>query len=179
MVERIQDFLKPNKNAKTNQGTFIPSNPEKYIGDVNQIYFRSGWELEYYQFCDRTPEIIKYSVESVHVQYINPIDKKPHRYFIDVYMEISRPDGSHTKWLIEIKPEKYTIFPKRPKKETKSSMRNYTRDYNTTLINIEKFRAAKYYSKQLGASFGVVSKDKKTCKFSLVEWDERLIRRSE
>ena len=172
-MEKIQDFLKPNrKNSKTHQGTFTPMYPYKYIGDVNAIYFRSGWELKFYQWCDLEPLVIHYSVESVQVPYINPIDKRQHRYYIDVYMEILMSDGTKVKWLIEIKPDKYTTFPKLPKKKTIKSMRNYKDHYNTVLINIEKFKAAKYYSQQLGCIFGIASLSKKTNRFNLIEWNE-------
>jgi hypothetical protein len=81
-------------------------------------------------------------------------------------------DDTKVKWLIEIKPDKYTTFPKLPKKKTIKSMRNYKDHYNTVLINIEKFKAAKYYSQQLGCIFGIASLSKKTNRFNLIEWNE-------
>lgn len=174
----IQDFLKPNKNAKTHQGTFIPMNPDKYIGNVSKIYYRSGWEFEFLKFCDRDNRIIRYSSESVHVPYMNPIDRKAHRYFIDIYLEMIDSGGKLVKWWIEIKPDKYTKFPTEPKRKSAKAMANYKRHYETTLVNIEKFKSAKYWSKQMGCNFGVASMDKKTRLFSLVEWDESLIKKT-
>ena len=170
--EWIQDILKPRADANTNQGTFHPQNPQKYKGDLNKIYFRSGWELKFYQMCDTRPEIIEYAVECVKVPYISPIDHRAHEYFIDVYLEMRLSDGKTQKWLIEIKPEKYTKIPKEPKKKTAKSMKNYKNHVATSLVNIEKFKSAKYYSKQMGAIFGVVSINKKTQNFQIVEWDE-------
>lgn len=179
-MERIQDFLKPRYGSeqKTRQGAFHPNNPDKYVGNLCQIYYRSGWEFEFYKWLDDSPNVVRWSSESVQVPYINPLDKKQHRYFIDVYMEVMM-GGEKIKWLIEIKPHKYTVFPKQPKKKTQSAMKNYVIDYNKTLVNIAKFKAAKYYSEQLGALFGVVSKDKKTNKFKLEEWSESAIKINE
>ena len=170
--EWIQDFLKPREDAKTNQGTFHPQNPHKYKGDLSKIYFRSGWELKFFQMCDTNPLITEYASECVKVPYISPIDNRPHEYFIDIYMEMKLSDGSKQKWLIEIKPEKFTKLPKEPKKKTAKAMKNYRDHVATSLTNIEKFKSAKFYSKQMGAMFGVVSINKDTQQFKLVEWDE-------
>ena len=167
----IQDFLKPRANAPTNQGSFTPRNPNKYKGDLSKIYFRSGWELKFLQWCDDTQSIISYASECVKVPYIHPLDNRPHEYYIDFYIDMKLSDGTTQKWLIEVKPEKYTKLPKEPKKKTAKSMKNYRVHYQTSLINIEKFKSAKYYSKQMGAIFGVISIDKKTQRFSLVEWE--------
>lgn len=174
--DRIQDFLKPKADSDVfHQGTFHPINEDKYVGNLGQIYYRSGWEFEFYKWLDSTPAVVRYSVESVHIPYINPLDNKEHRYFIDVYMELKMGE-SVVKWLIEIKPHKYTVFPMLPKRKTKKAMENYTKDYNKTLVNIAKFKAAKYYAEMLGCMFGVVSMDKKTKKFSLIEWSEKDIK---
>jgi len=173
--ERIQDFLKPNPNAQTYQGVFHPINTNKYIGDTKQIYYRSGWEFEYYKWLDRCDAVIRYSIENVKVQYISPLDQKKHFYYIDVFMETKSKYGGTVKWLIEIKPQKYTLFPQLPKKKTEKAMKNYYKTYNTTLVNIAKFKAASNYAKNIDALFGVVSKDKATGVFKTVQWNESMI----
>ena len=172
MRESIQDFLKPNSNAKTNQGTFIPMHPEKYVGDVTKIYFRSGWEFKFLQFCDINDNILRYSSEAVQVPYISPIDRKPHRYYIDMFIEMRCRDGEVVKWLIEIKPSKYTKLPNLPKRQTKKSMDTYNYHKNMSLVNIEKFKAAKYWSEQMGAKFGILEMNRHTEQFSIIEFDE-------
>ena len=184
--KKIQDFLKPranygyDKNGKkkkssygnTNQGYFIPKNPSKYVGDVNNIVFRSGWEFKFLTLCDINDSIVKYSSESVHIPYISPIDNKVHQYFIDMFIEIRCSDGKLAKWLLEIKPDKYIKMPLPPKKRTKKSLAAYEYHKKTTLINIEKFKSAKYWAKELGANFGIIQMNRYNQQFSLIEFDE-------
>lgn len=184
--EDIQDFLKPRSGygydsngrrkkgySNTNQGYFHPVNESKYIGDVTKIIFRSGWEFKFLQFCDVNDNIIRYSSEAVQVPYIDPFDKKVHRYYIDMFIEMRCSDGSIAKWLLEIKPDKYTKIPLPPKKKTKKAIEAYEYHKRMTLINIEKFKAAKYWSEQLGAKFGIIQMDRYTEQFSLIEFDEK------
>lgn len=38
---------------------WFPKNPEKYVGDVNNIISRSSWETKFMNWCDQNPAVIK------------------------------------------------------------------------------------------------------------------------
>ena len=38
--------------AKYHQGTYKVKDPNKYVGDPNNIVFRSSWELKFMNWCD-------------------------------------------------------------------------------------------------------------------------------
>lgn len=167
----INEFLQPNLNGHTHQGKFIPSNPEKYIGDVGKIIYRSGWEFDFLKWCDTTPSIIKYGAEAMCVTYINPIDMRQHRYFVDMYMEMLLSDNTTVvKWLIEVKPREHTEYPKRPRKLTTESRKKYRKACELVEVNIAKFRAAKSCCESNDMMFGVVCMNRKTRKFEFIEW---------
>lgn len=168
----IQDFLKPRNDGKTNQGYFIPKHPEKYIGDISKICYRSGWEFDFLYMCDDNRLICKYSSEKFVVPYINPLDNRKHDYYIDMYVEMMVSDGSTAKLLLEIKPIDHMTMPDPPKRKTVKSVHNYRKRCDMVIVNIAKFKAAKYYAKQFGMMFGVVTRDKISGKFSLHEWNE-------
>jgi hypothetical protein len=50
---------------------------------------------------------------------VSPVDKKVHRYFVDFYIKVRSKNNTTEKFLIEIKPEKFTKPPEIPKKKTK------------------------------------------------------------
>ena len=80
--------LKPSGDWKS--GKYIPINPEKYIGDINNIIYRSSWERKFCQYCDIKKEILKWSSEPASVKYWSPIDKKEHEYHIDFYIKVQK-----------------------------------------------------------------------------------------
>ena len=84
-------------------------------------------------------------------------------------------DGKTAKWLLEIKPDKYTKMPNPPKKRTKKSLQAYEYHRRMTLINIEKFKSAKYWAEQMGARFGIIQMDRYTEQFSLIEFDQNSV----
>ena len=105
--------------TKTYKGKFRPKNPGKYRGDVANIVYRSLWELRFMKWCDINPSVQEWGSEIVIVPYVSPIDRKVHRYFVDFYMKVENKTGEPQKYLIEIKPERFTKPPEIPKKKTK------------------------------------------------------------
>lgn len=105
--------------TKTYKGKFKPKNPTKYRGDVTNIVYRSLWELRFMKWCDSNSAVQEWGSETVIVPYISPIDKKIHRYFVDFYIKIKNRQGQLQKYLIEIKPERFTKPPQIPQKKTK------------------------------------------------------------
>ena len=105
--------------TKTYKGKFRTKNPAKYHGDINNIVYRSLWELRFMKWCDTNPSVMEWGSETVIVPYVSPLDKKVHRYFVDFYIKVKDKTGRVQKYLIEIKPERFTKPPEIPKKKTK------------------------------------------------------------
>lgn len=151
--------VKPTLNTGYRQGYFLPKNPEKYDGDSSQIIYRSSWEFKFMEFCDNNEKVVRWGSETVGVKYINPVLKKESTYFIDCYMVTKGTDNSLTKWLIEIKPNKYLNPPAEPKRLTEKQTLNYARHAKTYVINSAKFQAAKVYAHKHGMRFGIITEN--------------------
>ena len=105
--------------TKTYKGKFRATNPQKYRGDVSNIVYRSLWELRFMKWCDTNDSILEWGSEIIVIPYISPVDKKPHRYFVDFYIKVQNKDKEIKKYLVEIKPERFTKPPNIPQKKTK------------------------------------------------------------
>ena len=105
--------------TKTYKGRFRVLNPSKYKGDITTVIYRSLWELRFMKWCDQSPSIIEWGSETVIIPYVSPVDRKVHRYFVDFYIKVKSKNNTTEKYLIEIKPEKFTKPPEIPKKKTK------------------------------------------------------------
>jgi len=103
----------------TLKGIFTPKNPNKYIGNANNIVYRSSWERRFCRYLDETPEVISWASEEIQIPYYNPVKKRKARYFPDFYMEYKNTQGQIKKCLIEVKPLKETK-PPTYKRRTKS-----------------------------------------------------------
>lgn len=106
-------------HSNTYKGRYSPLNPSKYRGDITQIIWRSTWELRFMKWCDNNTSVIEWGSETVIIPYVSPLDKKVHRYFVDFYMKVIDKNQVTKKYLVEIKPEKFTKPPEKPKKLTK------------------------------------------------------------
>ena len=99
------------------RGKYKPINPQKYIGDVNNIIYRSLWERKFMLFCDKTDSVLKWSSEEIIIPYYFHIDKKVHKYFVDFVVQMKTKSGEVKTYLIEIKPEKQTKQPEKNKNQ--------------------------------------------------------------
>lgn len=151
--------LKPTHKTGYKQGYFVPKNPEKYNADSSEIIYRSSWELKFFQYCDDNEKVIEWGSESVSVKYWNSITKKTSNYWIDCYMATKGLDGAITKWLIEIKPDKYLHPPVAPKVLTEKQTLNYARHAKAYITNTEKFKAAKAYAAKNNMRFGIITEN--------------------
>jgi hypothetical protein len=136
------------------RGYFHPKNPSKYIGNPTQIMYRSMWERKFMKYCDQSSNVLRWASEEVVIPYISPLDKKPHRYFVDFLIEIKTPEGIKT-WLIEIKPKKQCREPERRKRIT----RGYITEVRTWVTNKAKWEAAKQVSQARGWEFKILTED--------------------
>lgn len=134
---------------KTYKGRYIPKNPEKYIGNPNEIIYRSNWEQRLFYRLDNDPGVIRWASEEFSIPYLSPIDNKIHRYFPDVYVE----NINGEKFVLEIKPSKQTQAPTKPSKNTKK----YITEVSTYLINRSKWSAADRFCEEKGWQFKIVT----------------------
>lgn len=137
---------------KTYKGKFTPKYPEKYIGNVDNIVFRSLWEKSFLNYLDTNPSVIRYSSEEIVIPYLNPLDRKVHRYFPDMYVELKDREGNINIKLIEIKPYAQTQRPV-AKRRTKSS---YEAEV-TYIINQTKWEYARKFCDEKGWQFQVLT----------------------
>lgn len=135
------------------KGKFVPSNPQKYNGDVANIVWRSTWELKVFNWCDTNPSIMQWASEEISIPYISPVDNKIHRYYPDVWMLIKQSDGTIVKRLIEIKPQYQTVPPKLQKKITPK----YITEVKTYAVNDAKWKAAKVFCDEHNMKFDLLT----------------------
>ena len=93
------------------RGVYKPTNPRKYIGNPNNIVYRSSWERKFMRYLDITDSVITWASEEIQIPYYNPVKKRPARYFPDFFMEYKNKEGKIKKCLIEVKPLKETKPP--------------------------------------------------------------------
>ena len=143
---------------ETDKGRFRPKNPQKYIGNVNNIVYRSGWEREFFIWIDKAPNVIGWNSEEIVIPYVNLLDKTTHRYFPDVFARIVR-NGRIVPTLIEIKPIQFSVMPIKTKNQ---KQKTYTDSLVRYYQNGSKWLAAKEFCKDAGWEFILLCKDTKT-----------------
>ena len=137
-------------------GKFIPKNRDKYRGNPKKITYRSLWEKTFMKYCYSNPSILEWSSEEIIIPYYSPVDRKYRRYFPDFFIKSLNRDGSISKKIIEIKPKKQTVPPKKPKK--KRSKRFLT-ESKTYVTNCSKWKAAKKYCQKRKWVFQILTED--------------------
>lgn len=135
------------------QGKFTPKNPNKYAGDVNNIVFRSSWERRAMVYFDDNSSILKWSSEEFIINYISPVDQRPHRYFPDFLIKYRTKGNEIKKAVIEIKPATQTKMPKKTKRITES----YLEAVKTFNINLAKWSAAEKWCKENCMDFLIIT----------------------
>ena len=134
----------------TYKGMYKVKNPAKYAGDHTKVIYRSLWERNVFRWCDENTQILKWSSEEVVVPYYYDLDKKYHRYFVD--LKFTTAQGTY---LVEIKPKNQTVPPKKPSRQTAK----YLNEAATYIKNQCKWKAAKTYAEDRGWKFVVWTED--------------------
>ena len=132
---------------KTYKGFYIVKHRSKYRGDPDNVVYRSMWEARCFSWCDNNSSVKNWRSEEIVIPYLYEVDKKYHRYFVD--LKITFKDGKTL--LVEIKPEKETTPPKNPGRKTK----RYLNEGMTYIKNMNKWKAANTYAKDRGWQFQV------------------------
>ena len=91
----------------TYKGKYNPKHPQKYVGNVKNIVYRSMWERRFMKYCDDNPEVLVWSSEELVIPYLSPIDRKMHRYYPDFLIKVKRNDSTQTV-VVEVKPKRET-----------------------------------------------------------------------
>lgn len=127
-------------------GRYKVKNTKKYKGDPTKVTYRSHWEKLCFMWCESNPKVKSWSSEEVVVPYRWDVDKRMHRYFVD--LKITFDNGNTI--LVEIKPEKETLIPKRPDKS-----KRYINEAMTYVKNMNKWEAANEFAKDRGWDFQI------------------------
>lgn len=132
---------------KTYSGKYKVKNPQKYKGDHTNVVYRSMWEKWCFKWCDENSAVRSWSSEEVVIPYLYEVDKKYHRYFMD--LKITYTNGRTV--LVEIKPEKETKPPEFKGRKTK----RYITEGLTYIKNMNKWSAAQNYAADRGWGFEI------------------------
>ena len=135
------------------KGKYYPSYPRKYKGDPTNIIYRSLWERKFMVYCDKNESILEWASEEIAIPYRSPVDNRVHRYFPDFYMKVKETNGKIKNYVIEVKPAKQTIPPKKPKRQTKG----YIREAYEYAKNQAKWKMAKEFCADRQWEFKVVT----------------------
>jgi len=104
---------KPN-NKNYHQGNYTPVNKDKILklNSEDGVYYRSGLELKFMTWLDRSDKIKRWGSECLKIPYQlthyeknGDINLKSHIYYPDYYYEIDN-NGIFKKVVVEVKPMK-------------------------------------------------------------------------
>jgi len=135
------------------KGRYRVLNPQKYRGDHSEVIYRSSWELKFMKWCDTNASVIEWGSETMIIPYKSPVDSKLHRYFVDFYIKVKSADNKITKYLVEIKPERFTKPPEVPKRQTK----RFIEEVFQYGVNQAKWKSANEYCQDRGMKFLVLT----------------------
>jgi len=128
-------------------GRYIIKRPEKYAGDARKVVYRSLWERQAFKWCENNPKVKAWNSEEIVVPYKSSIDKRLHRYFVDLLIQME----DKKTYLIEIKPKSQTQPPKKRSRQTKK----YINEQLTFIKNQDKWEAASQFADYKGWKFQV------------------------
>ena len=141
--------------AESIKSKYKPSYPQKYQGNPNNIICRSSWERKFCKWCDLNENILQWGSEEFSIPYISPVDRRVHKYYPDFIIRVKESTGQVKTYVIEVKPKKQTQPPKRPKRQTKS----YIYEYTTWEVNKAKWRAAQEFCADRRIEFKIITED--------------------
>ena len=136
--------------------------PEKYIGDKDNVIYRSLWERNVMRWLDENPKIQEWGSEELCVMYEHPVRGGIAKYYPDFIIK----DRSGEVRVIEVKPEIQTHRPVNPGRQTPK----YLREVMTYAINQEKWSTAKRYCRRNGIKFEVWT-EKKLKELGILSWE--------
>ena len=140
---------------------YKPRNPRKYKGNQNNIVCRSNWEKKFCQWCDTNENILLWASEEFSIPYVSPLDRRVHQYYPDFLIKVQEGCCAIRDYVIEVKPKRQCIPPKRKSKVTKG----YIYEAKTYEVNKAKWRAAEDWCKDRRLIFKVITEDELGIKY--------------
>ena len=137
------------------QGLYKIKHPEKYIGDANNVVYRSSWELKMNEFLDNNPNILEWNSEELIIPYVKPTDGRVHRYFPDYWVKYKNRRGEIIQEVLEVKPASQVNKPKRTGKRRKQQLYEEI----THAINSAKWKAAVQFCNKYGMKFKLITEN--------------------
>lgn len=139
------------RNKAFKQGYYRPKHPEKLLGNLPYVIYRSGLELNYFRILDDNPNVVRWGSEEIVIPY--HFDKKWHNYYIDLVVFLKSGDKLK-KMLIELKPYKQTIEPKDSKRKKRSTFMTECFNWHK---NQAKWTAAREFAKKMDCDFKILT----------------------
>lgn len=133
------------------QGKYKVKNRAKYLGDADNVVFRSSWEQKVFLFLDNNPNVLHWASEEIQIPYFHPIKQQVRQYWPDLFVEYKDRDGNKHKEVIEIKPLKDA-----KRGTSKNPNRRLVEDC-TFAINASKWRSAVEWCKKRKLKFRVLT----------------------
>jgi len=142
------------------KGKYKVKNPNKYVGAVDKVRYRSSWERRFMVYCDVTqPKIERWSSEELVLPYVSPTDGRVHRYFPDFWIEQRDENGKLSTMVIEVKPKAQCVPPKIPKTKNSKSKYRYLREMKTWKVNEAKWKVAEEFCAERKWIFKLLTED--------------------
>lgn len=104
---------------------------------------------------DTNPNILTWASEEISIPYVSPVDGKFHKYFPDFLVELKTKRGNIETLLIEVKPSKQTVEPKKPK--SGKMTRSYITEVKSYAVNTAKWEAAQKACEKMGWKFKILT----------------------
>ena len=134
-------------------GKYVVQNKERYRGKVNDVQYRSLWELQVMKHLDVNPHVKWWSSEETIVPYFSTADQKNRRYFMD--FTVCYNDGTMHLW--EVKPAKQTQPPKPPSRMTTQAKKRFADEIYTWQVNLDKWKSTKKLVDSKGWTFKILT----------------------
>ena len=141
--------------AESIKSRYKPSNPQKYQGNPNNIICRSSWERKFCMWADRKDSVVSWASEEINIPYISPKDNRLHRYYPDFLIKVKESNNRIKTYVVEVKPKKQTMPPKKRSRITKS----YIYECQTYAVNQAKWKAASEFCKDNRIEFKIITED--------------------
>lgn len=136
--------MKKGRN-RFHQGEFTPKNKEKYVGKLPCTY-RSSWEITCMRFFDNSKDILKWSSESIKINYMDPFTKKWRTYYPDFIIKYKKNNIEITE-IVEVKPLNQTDMVHAKSK----------RDKEACVLNEAKWKYARQWCDNNNILFRVIT----------------------
>jgi hypothetical protein len=129
------------------KGPYPVKNQGKYVGGKTPTY-RSSWEMSFMKFCDENCHVIHWASEAIKIPYRNPLTGKSTIYVPDFFIVYVDKNSKQHAELIEIKPEKQTVYELAKKSRINKEQ---------WIVNKAKWEAALAWCSSRGIKFRVLT----------------------